>query len=333
MPARSDDPTVLDLSPGDRVRVRSADEIFATLDEQGMLDGLPFMPEMLKHCGQTFPVFKRADKTCDSNYHLRRMRGAVHLGNLRCDGSAHDGCQAACLMFWKEAWLERVDEAPAPPAPARDGGGRDFATDTLLPAAKRTDDDGEAVYRCQATELTNATTRLPGWQPDQYVRDVRNWGPAKVARGLVRDAFNLIQDLTKRLAKHGLWPRRLLFRDGGFYPFLRGRLAKGQTPVIKLDVQPGDSVRIKSRAEIVATLDETNRNRGLTFDVEMLPYCGRTARVRARVNRIIDERTGKMITIKSDCLMLEDVVCKADYHRFCTKSTFPYWREAWLEKI
>jgi hypothetical protein len=33
------------------------------------------------------------------------MTDTVHLSDLRCDGSAHAGCQAGCLLFWKEAWL------------------------------------------------------------------------------------------------------------------------------------------------------------------------------------------------------------------------------------
>ena len=46
----------LDLRPGEWVEVRSAPEILATLDEQGALDGLVFMPEMLKYCGRVLPV-------------------------------------------------------------------------------------------------------------------------------------------------------------------------------------------------------------------------------------------------------------------------------------
>ena len=68
-----------------------------------------------------------------------------------------------------------------------------------------------------------------------------------------------------------------------------GKLKKGETPSDKLDLRPGDYVRIKSKEEIVATLDDTNRNRGLFFDGEMAAYCGRTARVQARVNRLIEE--------------------------------------------
>ena len=41
----------LDLSPGDLVRVRSAAEIFRTLDAEGSFDNLPFMPEMVQYCG------------------------------------------------------------------------------------------------------------------------------------------------------------------------------------------------------------------------------------------------------------------------------------------
>jgi hypothetical protein len=46
--------------------VRDAAEILATLDEHATLDGLPFMPEMLRFCGRSFRVHRRADKTCDT---------------------------------------------------------------------------------------------------------------------------------------------------------------------------------------------------------------------------------------------------------------------------
>ena len=90
-------PRQLGLKPGERVRVRSASQIFATLGPDGTLDGLPFMPEMLKYCGRTLPVAQRADVTCAGAGVVRRMQDTVHLQRVRCDGSAHDGCQAACL--------------------------------------------------------------------------------------------------------------------------------------------------------------------------------------------------------------------------------------------
>jgi len=38
---------------------RSKHEILATLDKSGRLEGLPFMPQMLKYCGRSFKVRSR----------------------------------------------------------------------------------------------------------------------------------------------------------------------------------------------------------------------------------------------------------------------------------
>src|SRR5580704_15395576 len=97
------------LRVGDWVEVRSKDEILRTLDSNGQVDGMPFMPEMFAFCGKKFQVYKRAHKTCDTVFPVRgrRVADAVHL-ETRCDGSAHGGCQASCLLFWKDAWLKPV---------------------------------------------------------------------------------------------------------------------------------------------------------------------------------------------------------------------------------
>src|SRR5436190_18027606 len=84
---------------GDRVEVKSREEILATLDHEGALDKLPFMPEMLRYCGERLTVVASAHKTCDTVNKTggRRMHDAVHLEGLRCEGSVHGGCQARCL--------------------------------------------------------------------------------------------------------------------------------------------------------------------------------------------------------------------------------------------
>src|SRR5215212_4459704 len=95
----------------DLVEICSKEEILATLDEQGCVDGLPFMPEMFQFCGKRFPVRAVAHKTCDTAHKTlknRRLRATVHVGNLRCDGSAHGGCEAACTLFWKDVWLKPI---------------------------------------------------------------------------------------------------------------------------------------------------------------------------------------------------------------------------------
>jgi hypothetical protein len=321
-------PGTLGLRPGELVRVRSALEIGPTLDPSGALDGMPFMPEMLQYCGRTYRVSQRADKTCAGDGAVRRMHDAVHLADLRCDGSGHGGCQAACLLFWKEAWLERVETDEAPAAPPVSNGDQSRLR-RVLDETTTTEAD-PARYRCQATEIPASSRPLRYREVDQYVRDVRNWGLAKVVRGLLVEAFNLWQAFSRRHL-----PSRLRIAGGRPYPFLSGPhpVAKGATPSATLGLKPGDLVRIKSKSEIEATLDHALHNRGLGFDPEMTLYCGRTARVRARVSRIVDEHTGEMIEIKSDCIMLDGVVCNADYHRFCPRKIHPYWREIWLERV
>jgi hypothetical protein len=107
------------LRRGDVVEVRTAGEIVATLDERGALEGLPFMPEMAAFCGRRFVVERRAERVCDTVDYSgsRRPPETVLLADLRCDGSAHGGCQAECRLFWKEAWLRTVSPA-SPPVPS-----------------------------------------------------------------------------------------------------------------------------------------------------------------------------------------------------------------------
>src|SRR4051812_24212557 len=99
------------LRIGEWGEVRSKDEILRTLDEKGCIAGMPFMPEMFQFCGRRFKVYRIAHKTCDYStpypFFTRRLENTVHL-ETRCDGEAHDGCQAGCLLYWKEDWLKSV---------------------------------------------------------------------------------------------------------------------------------------------------------------------------------------------------------------------------------
>jgi hypothetical protein len=326
---------VLGLRVGEVVEVRGQSEILATLDERGELESLPFMPEMLQFCGRRFRVDKLAVKLCDtiSSTGMYRMRNAVHLEGVRCDGTAHGGCQAGCLVYWKEAWLKRVaTEGGEPARPATEPAAPRRTLATVTAAAREggsaTSPDDE-TFRCQATELLRAApSPIPPWDVTQYVTDVRSGNASLSAtiRAVVIGTFNEYQDLSRRFL-----PRALRIRDGMRFPFIDGRLEK--TPAATLDLQPGELVRIKSKEEIMRTLDVHSSNRGLSFDPEMLWYCGRQARVLRRVERIVDERTGKLLRLNRPCIVLEGVTCRGEYHRCCPRADYPYWREIWLERV
>ena len=65
----------------------------------------------------------------------------------------------------------------------------------------------------------------------------------------------------------------------------------------------------------------------------MSRYCGRTARVQARIERCIDERTGRMLTMRTPCIVLEGLVCAGAYNVNCPREFVPFWREIWLERV
>jgi hypothetical protein len=325
---------------GEIVEVKSREEILATLDKHGELDDLPFMPEMLQFAGQRFPLYRRAVKFCDTKdwTGMHRLDSTVHLEGVRCDGSAHGGCQAGCLLFWREDWLKPVsgdtsgDAASAAAQRSEPDPAAAACTEADLLAATGEGDeaDGTRRYSCQATELTRAgPERLAWWDARVYVRDVRagNSRALPMLRSVLILLFNVVQAGSRRY----LPPKLRLIRGGQKFPFVLGQLDR--TPKMTLDLQPGELVRVKSREEILATLDHKATNRGLSFDAEMLKYCGTQARVLRRVERIIDEPTGKMLRFRNDCIILEGVICSADFHQYCPRSIYPYWREIWLERV
>jgi hypothetical protein len=322
----------LNLRVGELVEVRSEEEILASLDGNGELDSLPFMPEMLKYCGKQFPVYKVANKLCDTmtGTGMRRMRDAVHLAGVRCDGQAHGGCQTACLTYWKEAWLRRVDQTAAGervaaphPEPAL------TVADLHTRSRKSGASNGEELFSCQATELLRAApVPLPFSDLGQYVADVRsgNVGTFAVLRAFLVGLFNRLQHVSTRIL-----PRRLWFREGLRWGFVKGTLTK--TPTGHIDLQPGELVRIKSKAQIMRTLSKDLRNRGLGFEEEMARHCGREARVLRRVDRCIDEATGRLLRMRNPCIVLEGTVCEGAFNANCPRSIYAFWREIWLDRV
>ena len=320
------------LRKGDWVEVKSAEEILSTLDGQGCQDNLPFMPEMLQYCGKRFRVYKSAHKTCDTLQFsmTRRMSNAVHLEGLRCDGHAHGGCEAKCLLFWKKSWLtkvsgpvaERPHNVPAGTSlPARSGSDG-CNLDTIQRATQIEGDGTGSVYRCQATEMFRATTPMVWWDPRQYLKDLYsgNVNPLDFIRYTLIAAFNMVMRMHWRLHP---------------YPHVQGR-ATGKTPSQALNLQAGELVQVRSKDEIMDTLNEQNRNRGLFFDVEMIPYCGKTFRVHSRVEKIVNEDTGKLIRLPSPCVILDGVMCSGclSYKRlFCPRSIYSFWHEVWLRRV
>jgi hypothetical protein len=347
----------LPLNAGEWVEVRSKAEILATLDERGRCDGMPFMPEMLRYCGKRLLVGKRAHKTCDtvSNTWLRRVDDAVHLDEVRCDGQSHGGCDAGCMIFWKEAWLKRLGSSPQPSA--ADVNARSGCSEDELKRATRAEGSPEhgddLVYACQATQLLAASSPIRAWDLRHFIEDYRslNVGVGAFARGLGYRLSSFLIIHTNTLGRKLGMQRELatpfiavydavqsLLPSGVPFPRRRGAVPKGQrTPAgPPKQLQPGDWVRVKSHREILSTLDQQSRNRGLYFDAEHVPYCDKVQRVHSLVRQIVDERTGKLLRFKAPCVILEGAYCQGAYSErrmFCPRAIYPYWRDLWLERV
>lgn len=304
------------VAAGDLVEVRPAREILGTLDAGGTLGGLVFMPEMLEYCGRRFRVSRRAEQVCtdgapvpDGESSVRGFVGddVVLLTGLRCSGALHGACKRGCTIFWKEAWLQPVDEKAAASLP---GSG----TTSTLPPLPPTQVSADKYY-CQSSELLKTTYHLP------FSGRVKNsW--RNVWRGNY-GAFEMLRILTV----WGYW--RVRQRFSGVYP--RGNCKP--TPNDALDLQPGEWVTVKSLDEITATLDENGKNRGLHFSADMVPYCGKRLKVEGRADNLIAEGIGVMRHLRNT-VILEGAICDSAVYAFggCPREDLLYWREIWLRR-
>ncbi len=169
--------TTRGLRRGDVIEVKSATEILATLDEEGALEGLPFMTMMLRYCGHRFVVDKRAEKICDTikTYGSRRIRNTVLLKDLRCDGSGHDGCQAECRLFWKESWLRRISPREPPFLLTVETDRSNAARRAGLPSCQ--EDSGAGRY-------TGGGLSMPGYRAIQGIHPSQCLGSPRICAGV-----------------------------------------------------------------------------------------------------------------------------------------------------
>src|SRR5438093_610554 len=185
------------LYPGDIVEVKAPDEILQSLDIDGTLGNLPFMPEMVEFCGKRFRVSRRALKTC--------IYGPV----------------IGMWLFWR----------------------------------------------------------------------IRKMILGQYARGTQKT-----------------------------------------TPVESLNLQPGESVEVRSIGDIRDSLNDKACNRGLQFFSHMRLLCGSRSRVRSRLDKLIVDGSGEMRQI-SNTVYLEGSMCGCEFSLGgCPRNEFAYWREIWLRR-
>jgi hypothetical protein len=295
---------------GNSVTVRNLPEIAATLDRSGTLEGLPFIPEMVKYCGQTFTVLWPVNKVLrgDNEGGLRQIKNTVLLDGAVCNGESHGDCQRMCFLLWKKAWIRPAIGEPI---------GLLDETDRLSDVGPKPQEIYLARDRvCQATELTVATTPLRLLDPRRYYWDLasRIYEPSAYLRYLLRGIYR------KTLGR--LFARKPAKEDPEYNMVSSDRLG----------LQRGDLVEVRSAEEIHETLDSKGRSQGLYFMPGMWGYCGRRFRVVRPVYRMMSERTGEMRPLRQT-VILEGLTCNGKAHGGCQRGCFIFWKEAWLRRV
>lgn len=100
-------------------------------------------------------------------------------------------------------------------------------------------------------------------------------------------------------------------------------------------LKEGDIVKIRSKDEILQTLDENNRLGGCSIMNEMWKYCGSKQKLLKKVNYFYDERKMKFLKTKN-IVLLEGLHCSGNLSESmpqCNRYCLFFWREEWLEKI
>ena len=301
-----------DLLVGDWVEVRSRAEIDATLDDQSCFEQLPFMPEMRQYCGQRAYVLRCAHRVFDyrKSRRMRHLDGAVLLTSLQCDGAHHGGCEASCYMIWKSAWLRRVD---ANAASVGSAAGARVAVGNVADVPNRR-------YRCQLTQLHDATRPIGDWSAGNFVRPLvsGNVAPLAFCVGWLTHLFNQLQ-----------------YRRGGVdVPAFdddepqRPDTAHGGDVLLRRD----EPVRVRSAGEIRITLNDRSLNRGLYFEPDMLKHCGRRYRVQCVISKLVDVVSGELITMKTPAYVLRDVRFSGERQLFNAQQEALFWRSRWLRR-
>jgi hypothetical protein len=178
--------------------------------------------------------------------------------DLRCDGKAYGGCNALCLIFWKEAWLKPLADRAFSrgPSPSESRGHDKLVANsgcTEQDVLKATSVGGrqagdETRYMCQATQLPQFTTPLAWYDIRQYLEDYRS-GNASLHRMLL--GFMYVSYYYGSLAYRGrsgrparwLYDRLQALWGGVPFPRKRGTVPVGQTtPTSTLNLQPGEFI-------------------------------------------------------------------------------------------
>jgi hypothetical protein len=105
----------LNLRPGELVRVRNKFEIGRTLVKNHNR-GMWFGTEIVRHCGRPYRVLSRVTRIIEERSgEMKEMKTpGIVLDGVTATGEFMRFCPQNEYVFWREIWLERIDQTHRP---------------------------------------------------------------------------------------------------------------------------------------------------------------------------------------------------------------------------
>src|SRR5215510_12863704 len=96
-------------------------------------------------------------------------------------------------------------------------------------------------------------------------------------------------------------------------------------------LRPGEWVEVRSKEEILRTLDKKGQLDGMPFMPEMFNFCGRRMRVFKSAHKTCDTISGTGGRSVPGAIHLEDARCDGGGHDGCAAKCMLFWRKEWLK--
>ncbi len=188
--------------------------------------------------------------------------------------------------------------------------------------------------------MMQAVGKEPEMQIRQTQQDCQLPCVHRMAEGRVSAPPATLTRRIKLLIRRHMSPaheRVLKIQSDRLLNWIAGMQGRPTRPVILPEqvrsLKAGDLSRVRSRAEIEATLNQWHQLKGCTFMPEMAQYCGTEQRVLKPMRRFVDERDLRVKRSRG-IVLLEGLYCQgtAEFGP-CDRSCHFFWREEWLEKV
>lgn len=103
---------VLNVQPGELVRIKSKREIERTLNAQLKTRGLSFDREMTRFCGGTYRVLERVTQQIDekSGKMIHFTNPCIALEGVTATAEYHEFAPLDERIYWREIWLTRIED-------------------------------------------------------------------------------------------------------------------------------------------------------------------------------------------------------------------------------